>query len=250
MIRILLVGALGRMGQQVVQATMEQPDMQVVAGVNLVPGAADFPVFTNIRDVDVAADVVIDFSRAESLDDILDYSMAHRLPTLICSTGHNDRQRARLVEASEQIPVFFSYNNSVGIAVMRSLVQKAAQALGDAYDIEIVEKHHNKKVDAPSGTAVMLFNSINETRDGALVPVYDRQSVVAEREGKEVGIMSLRGGNIAGEHSVFFCGTDETIEIRHTATSRGVFANGALRAARFLVKKSAGLYDMNDVLGL
>ena len=250
MIRILLVGALGRMGQQVVQATMGQPDMQVVAGVNLVPGAADFPVFTNIRDVDVAADVVIDFSRAESLDDILDYSMAHRLPTLICSTGHNDRQRARLVEASEQIPVFFSYNNSVGIAVMRSLVQKAAQALGDAYDIEIVEKHHNKKVDAPSGTAVMLFNSLNETRDGALQPVYDRQSIVAERTGNEVGIMSLRGGNIAGEHSVFFCGTDETIEIRHTATSRGVFANGALRAARFLVKKSAGLYDMNDALGL
>ena len=250
MIRILLVGALGRMGQQVVQATMGHPDMQVVAGVNLVPGAADFPVFTNIRDVDVAADVVIDFSRAESLDDILDYSMAHRLPTLICSTGHNDRQRARLVEASEQIPVFFSYNNSVGIAVMRSLVQKAAQALGDAYDIEIVEKLHNKKVDAPSGTAVMLFNSLNETRDGALQPVYDRQSIVAERTGNEVGIMSLRGGNIAGEHSVFFCGTDETIEIRHTATSRGVFANGALRAARFLVKKSAGLYDMNDVLGL
>lgn len=183
--------------------------------------------------MDAAADVVIDFSRAESLDSILDYSMAHRLPVDL----FHRTQRSPACAAGggvEQIPVFFSYNNSVGTTVITLAGAKGSPGTGRrTRDIEIVEKHHNKKVDAPSGTAVMLFNSLNETRDGALWASMTNQSVVAEREGKEVGIMSVRGGNIAGEHSVFFCGTDETIEIRLAYSEHPLaayVANGALRA--------------------
>ena len=170
-------------------------------------------------------------------------------PVLICSTAHTAEQKAAVIEASKCIPLFFSYNNSLGVALMKSLIKMCARVLGEGYDIEIIEKHHNRKIDAPSGTAEMLFNALNEVRDGSLVPVYDRQQALHKRESNEVGMMSFRGGTYAGEHSVYFAGQDEAIEIHHSVTSREVFATGTLRAIHYMATQQPGLYNMDDVLG-
>lgn len=251
MLHLIICGALGQMGRAIAQAVEADPECKVVAGVDVRSDASlPYPVYAGFDEVKESADAVVDFSRADNLPNVLDYARAHRLPVLICATAHTPQQRAEVAEAAKQIPVFFSYNNSLGIALMRALVAQAAQVLGAQYDIEIYEKHHRKKIDAPSGTAVMLFDALNQARGGELTPVYDRQSVLHARGDNEVGMMSFRGGTVVGEHSVFFAGPAEVIEVKHTAYSRDVFATGTLRAAHFLVGQAPGLYNMDDVLSL
>lgn len=250
MIHVLISGALGSMGRQIAQAIEADPDFTVIAGVDVhADDTLPYPVYQGFGGVKENPDIIIDFSRADALEGVLEFAMEKKLPTVICTTGHTPSQKASISKAALSIPIFYSFNTSLGIALTRALVRQAAQTLGDGFDIEIVETHHNHKVDAPSGTAVMLFDSLNEARGGDLVPVYDRQSRREARNSHEVGISSVRGGTMVGEHSVFFFGPDEVIEIRHQAFSRQVFATGALRSAKYLVGKLPGLYDMDDVIG-
>lgn len=250
MIHVLISGALGSMGRQLAQAIENDPDFAVVAGVDIHPDSTlPYPVYQGFGGVREDPDVVIDFSRADALEGVLAYACEKKVPVVVCTTGHTPSQKASIAEAALSVPVFYSFNTSLGIALTRALVRQAAQTLGDGYDIEIVETHHDHKLDAPSGTAVMLFDALNQVHGGELVPVYDRQSRRQAREAREVGISSVRGGTMVGEHSVFFFGPDEVIEIRHQAFSRQVFATGALRSARYLVGKLPGLYDMDDVIG-
>ncbi len=250
MIHVLISGALGSMGRQVAQAIEADPDFTVIAGVDVhADDTLPYPVYQGFGGVKENPDIIIDFSRADALEGVLEFATEKKLPTVICTTGHTPSQKASISQAALSIPIFYSFNTSLGIALTRALVRQAAQTLGDGFDIEIVETHHNRKVDAPSGTAVMLFDSLNEARGGDLVPVYDRQSRREARGSHEVGMSSVRGGTMVGEHSVFFFGPDEVIEIRHQAFSRQVFATGALRSAKYLVGKLPGLYDMDDVIG-
>lgn len=250
MIHVLISGALGSMGRQLAQAIEGDPDFAVVAGVDIhADSTLPYPVYQGFGGVKEDPDVVIDFSRADALEGVLEYACEKKVPVVVCTTGHTPSQKASIAEAALSVPVFYSFNTSLGIALTRALVRQAAQTLGDGYDIEIVETHHDHKLDAPSGTAVMLFDALNQARGGELVPVYDRQSRRQARASQEVGISSVRGGTMVGEHSVFFFGPDEVIEIRHQAFSRQVFATGALRSARYLVGKLPGLYDMDDVIG-
>lgn len=250
MIHVLISGALGSMGRQVAQAIEADPDFTVIAGVDIhADDSLSYPVYEGFGGVKENPDIIFDFSRADALEGVLEFAMEKKLPAVICTTGHTPSQKAYITKAALSIPIFYSFNTSLGIALTRALVRQAAQTLGDGFDIEIVETHHNRKVDAPSGTAVMLFDSLNEARGGDLVPVYDRQSRREARNSHEVGMSSVRGGTMVGEHSVFFFGPDEVIEIRHQAFSRQVFATGALRSAKYLVDKLPGLYDMDDVIG-
>ncbi len=250
MIHVLISGALGSMGRQVAQAIEADPDFTVIAGVDVhADDTLPYPIYQGFGGVKENPDIIIDFSRADALEGVLEFATEKKLPTVICTTGHTPSQKASISQAALSIPIFYSFNTSLGIALTRALVRQAAQTLGDGFDIEIVETHHNRKVDAPSGTAVMLFDSLNEARGGDLVPVYDRQSRREARGSHEVGMSSVRGGTMVGEHSVFFFGPDEVIEIRHQAFSRQVFATGALRSAKYLVGKLPGLYDMDDVIG-
>jgi 4-hydroxy-tetrahydrodipicolinate reductase len=251
MIDVCIVGAMGFMGRAIARAIEMDDGLRIVAGIDLqTTGTFAFPVYTSLEAMEQTPHVVVDFTRADNLDNVLSFCLRRQLPACICSTAHTPEQKAAVVEASDTIPIFFSYNNSLGVALLKSLISQCARVLGDAYDIEIVEKHHNRKIDAPSGTAEMLFGALNETRGGTLVPVYERHSELHKREKNEVGMLSFRGGTLAGEHSVFFAGEDELIEIRHNVTSREVFAAGTLRAIRFMAGKEPGLYNMNDVLGL
>lgn len=250
MIHVLISGALGSMGRQVAQAIEADPDFTVIAGVDVhADDTLPYPIYQGFGGVKENPDIIIDFSRADALEGVLEFATEKKLPTVICTTGHTPSQKASISQAALSIPIFYSFNTSLGIALTRALVRQAAQTLVDGFDIEIVETHHNRKVDAPSGTAVMLFDSLNEARGGDLVPVYDRQSRREARGSHEVGMSSVRGGTMVGEHSVFFFGPDEVIEIRHQAFSRQVFATGALRSAKYLVGKLPGLYDMDDVIG-
>ena len=251
MIDVCIVGAMGQMGQAIARAVEKDEQLRIVAGVDIqTSGAFSYPVYTSLEDVKESPAVVADFTRADNLENVLSFCVKNQCPALICSTGHTENQKAAIRKASQTIPVFFSYNNSLGVALMQSLIATCARVLGESFDIEIVEKHHNRKIDAPSGTALTLFEALNETRGGNLVPIYNRQRESHRRQPNEVGIMSFRGGTLAGEHSVFFAGENETIEIRHNVTSRDVFAVGTLRAMRFMAHQPPGLYNMNDVLGL
>lgn len=250
MIHVLISGALGSMGRQIASAIESDPDFSVVAGVDIhSDDTFPYPVYQGFGGVKENPDVIIDFSRADALDGVLEFAMEKKIATVICTTGHTPSQKAQISKAALSIPIFYSFNTSLGIALTRALVRQAAQTLGEGFDMEIVETHHNHKLDAPSGTAVMLFDALNQARGGDLVPVYDRESRRQARDSHEVGISSVRGGTMVGEHSVFFFGPDEVIEIRHQAFSRQVFATGALRSAKYLVDKLPGLYDMDDVIG-
>ncbi len=251
MIDVCIVGAMGQMGQAIARAVEKDESLRIVAGIDIqTTGAFSYPVYTSLDMMEESPHVVVDFTRADNLKNVLSFCLKNELPAVICSTGHSDEQKAAIEEAATAIPLFFSYNNSLGVALMKSLIATCAKVLGDGFDIEIIEKHHNRKIDAPSGTAVMLFNALNEVHGGKLVPIYNRQGESHRRQSSEVGMMSFRGGTIAGEHSVFFAGENETIEIRHNVTSREVFAVGTLRAMRFMADQAPGLYNMNDVLGL
>ena len=249
MISMILCGCGGRMGKAITAAAQNEYD--IVAGIDInasaLSAACSFPVYENIRDFSGKADVIVDFSHHSSLPALLDYAKSTRTPLVVATTGHTEEELSMMKKASEEVAIFFSGNFSIGINLIISLAKQAAKTLGVDFDVEIIEKHHNKKLDSPSGTALMLADAISEERAEAEY-VYDRHSVRKAREPKEIGIHSVRGGTIVGEHEVLFAGTNEVVSISHCAASREIFATGALRAAAYLSGKSAGLYNMNDLI--
>jgi 4-hydroxy-tetrahydrodipicolinate reductase len=251
MTKVLLYGCNGYMGHVISDLIMDMDDVDLVAGVDVaVPEHSAFPVFTSLEDVDVEADVIIDFSAAKAVDAVLDYVDKTGIPLVECTTGLSDDQLTRLEEVSKKVAVLRSANMSLGINTLFKLLKDAVKVLGQAgFDIDIVEKHHRRKLDAPSGTAIALAESINEAADGRYAFTYDRSQRRLSRPADEIGISAVRGGTIVGEHEVIFAGTDEVIEFKHTAYSRAVFGKGAISAAIFLAGKPAGLYDMSDVIG-
>ncbi len=248
MTRIILCGCSGKMGSFVADAVKSKNTMQVVAGVDKVNNGCEFPVYSSFSEVTIEADVIIDFSHPVMLDCMLDYAKQKNIAVVIATTGYNDEQLKKIKEASKFIPVFFTFNMSIGVNLICSLARKAANILGDGFDIEIVEKHHNQKIDAPSGTAIMLANAVNEELGNSKVYEYDRHSKRQKRPQNEIGIHSVRGGTIVGEHDVIFAGRDEVVTISHSAYSKEVFAVGAVKAAEFVFNKPAGLYDMTSVM--
>jgi len=246
--KVILCGCGGKMGGFVAQAIKKDPEMEIVAGVDKYNNGCDFPVFPDFNSLNVNADVIIDFSNPVLLDDILEYASANNTALVIATTGYNEVQLEKINAISKKIPLFFTFNMSIGVNLICSLAKKAAAILGNDFDIEIVEKHHNQKIDAPSGTAIMLANAVNEVFDNTKTYEYDRHSKRQRRSQKEIGIHSVRGGTIVGEHDVIFAGHDEVITISHAAQSKEVFAQGAVKAAKFLKNKKAGLYDMNSVM--
>ena len=237
------------MGHVVRGIVDENEDMQVVAGVDLVKGDADFPVFADAAECDVPADVIIDFSSPKALDGVLGLAVGRNLPAVLCATGYTPEQLAQIDEASKKTAVLRSANMSLGINTMAKLIAEAAKILGNnGYDIEIVERHHNQKVDAPSGTALLLADAMKPVLEEEYEYVYDRSGRRMKRPKAEIGISAVRGGTIVGEHEVIFAGLDEVIEIKHTAYSKAVFAKGAVNAARFLAGKPAGMYTMKQVV--
>ena len=250
MTKIIMHGCNGKMGQVITALCREDEDMEIVAGVDISDHIKnDYPVFQNIADCDVEADVIIDFASAKAVDALLAYSVDRQIPLVLCTTGLTPEQNEAVKEASAKVAVLKSANMSLGINMLLDLLQKAARVLAPAgFDMEIVEKHHNQKVDAPSGTALALADSLNEALDNAYSYQYDRTKERKKREKMEIGIQAVRGGTIVGEHEVIFAGTDEVITFQHTAYSKSVFAKGAMEAAKFLKGKPAGHYDMRDVI--
>ncbi|MBO6299255.1 MAG: 4-hydroxy-tetrahydrodipicolinate reductase [Lachnospiraceae bacterium] len=252
MTRIIMHGCNGKMGQTITNLVKEDPEAQIVAGIDVSDHIRnEYPVFARIADCDVEADVVIDFSNAAAIDGLLEWCEKKMMPVVLCSTGLSEVQIAHATkESTRHIPVLKSANMSLGINTLMKLLKEAAATLAPAgFDIEIVEKHHNLKVDAPSGTALALADSINEEMGGQYEYVYDRSQVRKKREKKELGISAVRGGTIVGDHDVIFAGADEVITFSHRAYSKAVFGKGAIEAAKFLAGKPAGLYDMSDVIG-
>lgn len=251
MVKAIMHGCNGRMGQMIVGLVKDDPDIQIVAGVDpFDDGHNSFPVYKDIEDCETEADVVIDFASAKAVDKLLDYCVAHKMGCVVCTTGLSEEQIAHVKKASEQTAVLRSANMSLGINLLLKMLKEAAATLAPAgFDIEIVEKHHNQKLDAPSGTALALADSINDELGGEYHYVYDRSQVRQKRDSKEIGISAIRGGTIVGDHDVIFAGTDEVITFSHTAYSRAVFGKGAVAAAKFLAGKNAGLYTMADVIG-
>ena len=248
MIRAILCGASGKMGGFVASAAENDSEITIVAGVDKVNSGEKFPVFSSFADINVDADIIIDFSNVALLDSMLDYALSQNIPLVIATTGYTEEQTGKIKKASEKIPIFFTFNMSVGVNLIAALAKKAASILGDGFDIEIIEQHHNQKIDAPSGTAIMLANAVNSVFGDSLNYEYDRHSVRRKRPKNEIGIHSVRGGTIVGKHDVIFAGHDEVITISHEAQSKEVFAVGAVRAAKFLYGKKAGLYDMNSMM--
>jgi len=250
MIKAMMHGCNGRMGQMISNLVKEDEQIDIVAGVDTYLGIQNsYPVFASIDECDVEVDVVIDFSNVSAVDGVLEYCAAKKIPLVLCTTGLSEVQLQKMKEVSEKTAVLKSANMSMGINLLMKLLKDAVKVLGPAgYDVELVEKHHNQKLDAPSGTALALADSMNEAMDGAYEYVYDRSQVRRKREKKEMGISAVRGGTIVGEHEVLFAGTDEVIEFKHTAYSRSVFGKGAVEAAKFLAGKPAGMYDMSDVI--
>lgn len=250
MIRVIMHGCNGRMGQAITGMAKTDDTIQIVAGIDSYTEIVNtYPVFTSIGQCDVEADVVIDFSNAAAVEGLLDYCVEKQIPVVLCTTGLSEAQLAKVEEASEKVAVLKSANMSLGINLLMKLLKDATKVLGPAgYDIELVEKHHNQKLDAPSGTALALADSINEAAEGSYEYVYDRSQVRKKREKKELGISAVRGGTIVGEHEVIYAGIDEVIEFKHTAYSRTVFGKGAIEAAKYLAGKPAGRYDMSDVI--
>ncbi len=246
---IILNGCFGRMGRVITEIVDKSESLRICAGVDAFSSDnANFPVYKNISDVKENADVIIDFSNPSALDDLLCYATKTKTPIVLATTGFSSEQIEKIKNTTLQIPVFFTFNMSLGINLLTALSKKAALVLGNDFDIEIVEKHHNQKLDAPSGTAIMLANSINELYGDSLQYEYDRHSKRMARPKNEIGIHSVRGGTIVGEHEVIFAGKDEVISLSHSAASRDVFASGAVRAAQFICNKPAGLYDMNMLI--
>ena len=248
-VRILLSGAMGRLGRAVRQASEGSSEYVIAAGIDVVPAAENIPMFTSPAEVNVECDAIIDCSHHTAIAPLLEYAVEKGIPTVICTTGHTEEETELIKAAAARIPVFYSRNMSVGINLLIELAKKAASVLGDGYDIEIIEKHHNKKLDAPSGTALMIADAVADTVPYDAEYTYERQSRREARRKNEIGISSIRGGTIVGEHDIIFAGLDEVITISHSAASRDVFATGALRAAAYIVGKPAGSYDMSMMIG-
>lgn len=249
MTNIAICGANGKMGKTIYNCIKERDNCKVVAGIDLYTEQyADFPIVSKPSELPVKPDVIIDFSNPASLDGLLEYGLTTGTPIVVASTGYSDEQIQKIKSASQQIPVFFTFNMSLGINLLVELAKKAASVFGDQFDIEIVEKHHNQKIDAPSGTAIMLANAINETLNNSKHYVYDRHSRRQKREKSEIGMHAIRGGTIVGEHDVIFAGHDEVITLSHSASSKTVFAEGSINAAIFLKNQPAGLYDMSMLI--
>lgn len=250
MVRLIMHGCNGKMGQVITKIVKEDANAEIVAGVDKYQGIQnEYPVFESIDKCDVEADVVVDFSNAAAVDGLLDYCAEKQVPVVLCTTGLSEEQLAKVKATSEKVAVLKSANMSLGINMLLKLLQDATKILAPAgYDIEIVEKHHNQKVDAPSGTALALADSINEVLDNEYEYKYDRSQERKKREKKEIGISAVRGGTIVGEHEVIYAGEDEVIEFKHTAYSKAVFAKGAVEAGKFLKGKGPGMYGMQDVI--
>lgn len=250
MTRVIMHGCNGKMGQVITKLAEEDPNVEMVAGVDSYTGLKNaYPVFESIEKCDVAADVIIDFSNAGAVDGLLKYCAKKGMPVVLCTTGLSDEQLEDMEQAAEKTAVLKSANMSMGINLLLKLLQDATKVLSPAgFDVEIVEKHHNQKVDAPSGTALALADSVNEAMNNEYSYNYDRSQERKKREKKEIGIVAVRGGTIVGEHEVIYAGADEVIEFKHTAYSKAIFGKGALEAAKFLAGKPAGRYDMSDVI--
>ena len=250
MTKIIMLGCNGRMGQMITDMVKQDDECTIVAGIDIVDNRDNgYPVYTKLADCDVEADAIIDFTSATDFESRMDYAVDKQIPIIECSTGLSEEQMDYLKKASEKVAVLKSANMSLGINLLMKLLKEAAVKLArDGFDVEIVEKHHNQKLDAPSGTALALADSINEAMDDRYEYIYDRSQVRQKRDKKELGISAVRGGPIVGEHEVIFAGTDDVITFKHTAYSRAVFAKGSITAAKYLKGKAAGLYDMSDVL--
>lgn len=249
MIKIIMHGCGGKMGSVIAELVNNDSDCEIVAGVDLRVPAMPFPVFATIDACNIDADVIIDFSTATAVPALLDYAASKKIPVVVCTTALSDETTAMLHESAKSVAVLKSANMSVGVNLLLDLVQRAVGILAESnFDIEIVEKHHNLKIDAPSGTALALADAMNEAMEERYHYVYDRSQTREKREKTEIGIHAVRGGNIVGEHDVIFAGRDEVIEISHRATSREVFAVGALKAAKFLAGQPAGFYTMKEVM--
>lgn len=250
MIRVIMHGCNGRMGQTITGILENDTEARIVAGVDMTDCRDNgYPVFTSLKDCQTEADVVIDFASAKAVDGLLDYCVERKLPVVLCTTGLSNEQLLHVEEASKEIAVLRSGNMSLGINTIQKLIAEAAKVLAPAgFDVEIVEKHHNQKLDAPSGTAIMLADSVNEALGKEYHYVYDRSQVRQVRDEKEIGICAVRGGSIVGDHDVIFAGKDEVITISHRAYSRAIFGNGAVLAAKFLAGKKPGYYNMGHVI--
>ena len=244
---ILLNGATGRMGKEVIKKVAEEKDLNITCGVGIGENNEKFPIYENTKDIEEKVDVIIDFSIPKASLNILEYARKNKIPIVIATTGFSDEELKGIKEASEEIPVFRSSNMSLDINLMAKIVQEIARVLNDT-DIEIIETHHNRKVDSPSGTAILLADAINEVLENKKIYTFDRMQKREKRSKDEIGFSSIRGGNIVGEHTVKFFGENETLEIKHTSYSRQVFVEGALKAAKFIVTKNSGLYDMRSMV--
>lgn len=246
---IIIGGAMGRMGHELAAIAAEE-GVTVVCGVDVAYQGqpSDFPIVTSYQQITVQADVLVDFSRADGLPGLLSYASKAKMPLVLCATGYTEAELASITEAAQTMPILQSANMSLGVNVLRRLAEMAATALGDGFDVEIVEKHHRRKLDSPSGTALMLYDAVKQTKSGAVEPVYGRYGRDAKRTPAEIGLHAVRGGTVTGEHEVGFYGNGEQVLLTHRAESRALFAQGALRAARFLAGKPAGRYTMQDVV--
>ena len=250
MTRIIMCGCSGAMGKTISGIVKEDAEAKIVAGIDMVDdGSHDYPVFPSITECTVEADAIIDFSAPKILTDLLTYSKEKKVPIVLCTTGYSEEQLAEIEAAASETAVLKSANMSLGINTLMKLVQDAAKVLAtEGFDVEIVEKHHNKKLDAPSGTALALADSVNEAMGNRYEYIYDRSQRREKRDKKELGLSAVRGGTIVGEHDIIFAGTDEVITFSHTAYSKAVFGKGAVSAAKFLKGKENGRYEMADVI--
>lgn len=245
---IILCGANGKMGKVTRDIVAKRDDCRIAAGIDLNTESDSFPIYSSFDEIKEDADVIIDFSNPALLNDLLDFAVIKSMPVVIATTGYDESQKKQIEEASRKTSVFFTYNMSLGINLLANLAKKAVQVLGDGFDIEIIEKHHNQKIDAPSGTALMLADAICEELNKPMKYEYDRHSKREKRTKNEIGMHAVRGGTIVGEHEIMFAGRDEIITLSHSARSKEVFAVGAVNAALFLKDKPAGMYSMKEMI--
>ncbi len=250
--KIIISGCCGHMGRVVADICANDSDVEVAAGIDLLPQPMEgFPVFSTPAACNVEADAVVDFSHPAALGPLLDFCVGRRLPVVLATTGYSEEQLAQIGQAAKSVPIFRSANMSLGINVLADLIRRAASLLGEDFDVEIEERHHRRKLDAPSGTALMMADAAAGALPYEAEYVYDRHSVRKPRDRREIGISSLRGGTIVGDHTVVFAGRDEVIELTHRAASREVFAAGAVKAAKFLAgTEKPGLYDMSHLIAM
>ena len=248
MVRIILSGANGKMGKVIQSVVSGRDNCEIVAGVDINTESNGFPVYSSFEEIKEDADVIIDFSNPALLNSLLSYSEKKSIPVVIATTGYDDSQKKQIEEAAKKTAVFFTYNMSLGINLLANLAKKAVEVLGDEFDIEIIEKHHNQKIDAPSGTALMLADSICEEIQKPMKYEYDRHSKREKRTKNEIGMHAVRGGTIVGEHEIIFAGRDEIITLSHSARSKEIFAVGAVNAAMFMADKKSGMYSMNEMI--